>query len=268
MSQKPISPLLQAWYKWKMLRLPWRRQFLVGLDLHGNTYWEFLDRGSSLPPSTSGTPTSSTAAPTASPPSPVRWRRIVRYPRGTHNDAVNVSPAWHQWLRHTRATPPSLAEQRADVARQERIKVLAAQADARWEAKPRLVGRDTQGSGAKAALGVREPMTATEGGPGAVTAREVKEKEKEKMATGAEKEKTGSTMAGVVADEAALTDGEVVNQREDTWKRMQEEASAKEKASKGTGGIGAADPWKKAARGGPSETWQPQAWDPSAGSKK
>ncbi|KXX80482.1 NADH-ubiquinone oxidoreductase assembly factor N7BML [Madurella mycetomatis] len=251
MSQKPISPLLQAWYKWKMLRLPWRRQFLVGLDLHGNTYWEFLDRGSPLPPSTTSTPTGS-----ATDAAPVRWRRIVRYPRGTHHDAVNVSPAWHQWLRHTRAVPPSLAEQRADVARQERIKVLAAEADARWEAKPRLVGRDTQGSGVRAALGVREPMTATTGGvPGAVPASEGKERSR-------------PTMAGAVADEAALTDGEVVNQREDTWKRMQEEASAKEKASKGAGGIGASDPWKKAARGGPSETWQPQAWDPSAGPKK
>lgn len=216
---------------------------LAGLDLHGNTYWEFLDRGSALPPPTAGAPAGSAAA-------PVRWRRIVRYPRGTHHDAVDVSPAWHQWLRHTRAAPPSLAEQRADVARQERIKVLAAEADARWEAKPRLVGRDTQGSGAGAgaALGVREPMTAATGGEG--------------------KQRSRPTMAGVVADEAALADGEVVNQREDTWRRMQEEASAKEKASKGAGGIGASDPWKKAARGGPSETWQPQAWDPSAGPKK
>lgn len=41
-----------------------------------------------------------------------------------------------QWLRHTRAEPPSLAEQRADVFRQEQMKVLAAAADARWAAKP------------------------------------------------------------------------------------------------------------------------------------
>lgn len=41
-----------------------------------------------------------------------------------------------QWLRHTRFDPPSIAEQQQDVARQERIKLLAAQADAKWAAKP------------------------------------------------------------------------------------------------------------------------------------
>ncbi len=33
MPSKPISPALQAWYKWKTLRLPWRRQFLIGTSL-------------------------------------------------------------------------------------------------------------------------------------------------------------------------------------------------------------------------------------------
>ena len=41
-----------------------------------------------------------------------------------------------QWLRHTRYEPPSIAEQRADIVRQERMKILAAEADARWAAKP------------------------------------------------------------------------------------------------------------------------------------
>lgn len=41
-----------------------------------------------------------------------------------------------QWLRHTRFDPPTLDEQRQDVARQERMKVLALQADQRWAAKP------------------------------------------------------------------------------------------------------------------------------------
>lgn len=53
---------------------------------------------------------------------------------------VQVSPLWHQWLRQTRDQPPSLAEQREDVRRQERVKLLAAQADARWESKPRVAG--------------------------------------------------------------------------------------------------------------------------------
>lgn len=33
----------RAWFKWKTLRLPWRKTFLVGFDLSGNTFWEFKD---------------------------------------------------------------------------------------------------------------------------------------------------------------------------------------------------------------------------------
>lgn len=33
----------QLWHRYKALRLPWRRQFLVGADLAGNTFWEFKD---------------------------------------------------------------------------------------------------------------------------------------------------------------------------------------------------------------------------------
>jgi NADH dehydrogenase [ubiquinone] 1 alpha subcomplex assembly factor 2 len=41
-----------------------------------------------------------------------------------------------QWLRHTRYDPPSIAEQQQDMVRQDRMKVLASQADARWASKP------------------------------------------------------------------------------------------------------------------------------------
>jgi NADH dehydrogenase [ubiquinone] 1 alpha subcomplex assembly factor 2 len=40
-----------------------------------------------------------------------------------------------QWLRHTRFDPPTVAEQHQDLIRQERMKTLAAQADARWASK-------------------------------------------------------------------------------------------------------------------------------------
>ncbi|POR34042.1 Uncharacterized protein TPAR_05708 [Tolypocladium paradoxum] len=95
-----------------------------GHDLDGNTYWEFrLTRG----------------ADDGAASHPERWRRIVNYPRSTHLSDVTVGPLWHQWLRHTRPDAPSLAEQQGDVLRQERVKYLAAQADARWEAKPRVM---------------------------------------------------------------------------------------------------------------------------------
>lgn len=120
-----------------------------GLDLHGNTYWEFRDtaRGDG---------------------EGVRWRRIVQYPRSVHYGDVRVSPQWHQWLRHTRHAPPSLEEQRHEVLRQERMKLLAAEADARWAAKPSLVGTPGQERGQPA------PMLETErpaaGSPGAAAA--------------------------------------------------------------------------------------------------
>ncbi|KAL2164157.1 hypothetical protein VTH06DRAFT_3371, partial [Thermothelomyces fergusii] len=90
MSQPPVGPLLRAWYKWKMLRLPWRRRFLVGFDLSGNTYWEFLDRGSHLPAPPRPQPSPSDIPPTTP---TARWRRIVRCARGTHPSAVRVPPA-------------------------------------------------------------------------------------------------------------------------------------------------------------------------------
>jgi NADH dehydrogenase [ubiquinone] 1 alpha subcomplex assembly factor 2 len=41
-----------------------------------------------------------------------------------------------QWLRHTRFEPPTITEQQQEIMRQERMKVLASQADARWASKP------------------------------------------------------------------------------------------------------------------------------------
>ncbi|KAH8205735.1 hypothetical protein TruAng_000011 [Truncatella angustata] len=113
----------------KLTFTPSSRQ--TGLDLRGNTYWTFRDQR----------PDKHTPA------SALRWRRIVQYPRSTHLSDVAVPPQWHQWLRHQREHPPSLAEQSADVARQDRIRVLAAEADARWEAKPSLA--DMPGRGEK-----------------------------------------------------------------------------------------------------------------------
>jgi NADH dehydrogenase [ubiquinone] 1 alpha subcomplex assembly factor 2 len=91
----------------------------LGRDLQGNTFWQFRDTRGLAPGQ--------------------RWRRIVKYPRSTHYSDVKVSPLWHQWLRQTREHPPSVQEQVQDLARQQQIKMLAAQADARWEAKPRVM---------------------------------------------------------------------------------------------------------------------------------
>ncbi|CAM1505518.1 Fc.00g111550.m01.CDS01 [Cosmosporella sp. VM-42] len=152
MASKGIGPVAQAWYRWKALRLPWRKRFLMGFDLEGNTYWEFrlTSRG------TGGNE---------------RWRRIVNYPRSTYLSSVKVSPLWHQWLRHTRQEPPSLDEQQGDVVRQARMKFLAAEADARWEAKPRVM--DVPGG----ATGQRLPILESQDAAQEVAVEEVKPKE-------------------------------------------------------------------------------------------
>lgn len=63
----------QAWYKWKALQLPWRRQFLVGADLSGNTFWVFKDALVSN-----------------------RFRRIVRYNQKTHYGDIKISREYKQ----------------------------------------------------------------------------------------------------------------------------------------------------------------------------
>ena len=58
----------RVWYRWKALRLPWRKQFLVGHDLAGNTFWEFKDAINAG-----------------------RLRRIVRYGHEAHYADVKIS---------------------------------------------------------------------------------------------------------------------------------------------------------------------------------
>lgn len=86
-----------------------------------------------------------------------RWRRIVQYPRDTHYGEVKVPPQWHQWLRHTRDAPPSIPEQHAEVRRQQQMRLLAAEADARWAAKPSLLDHAGEAPGQ---VGAGQPVPA------------------------------------------------------------------------------------------------------------
>lgn len=182
-----------------------------GLDLQGNTYWEFHDvRGDD--------------------PAGTRWRRIVQYPRSTHYGDVKPSPQWHSWLRHLRESPPSIQEQHAEARRQHQIKYLAAQADARWEAKPRLV--DAPGDGETG-----QPVPALRGTSG----RTMRGSDGESDGVDVREE----TRTGAVAV-AGVSPGEVQQGQ------MEEEPARKQKV----------DPWKHHRRAGPSEDWQPKAWTP------
>jgi NADH dehydrogenase [ubiquinone] 1 alpha subcomplex assembly factor 2 len=134
-----MGAIRDLWLRWKMLRLPWRKTFLVGTlplgiqlclyngleltvaghDLYGNTFWEFKDQIN-----------------------PGRWRRMIkgkgRATISTLSD-VQITPQWHQWLRYTRHEPPSLQEQVADVQRLAQLKINAKLADERWAAKAKYI---------------------------------------------------------------------------------------------------------------------------------
>ncbi|KAF2744635.1 hypothetical protein M011DRAFT_470235 [Sporormia fimetaria CBS 119925] len=145
MSQTP-GAFQRLWYRWKMLRLPWRRKWLVGFDLKGNTFYEFRDP---LPQATLSN-------------TPLRNRRILQPRQFTHHSDVKIAPQWQQWLRHTRIEPPTLQELQMDVARQEQIKVLAARADERWQNAKRIESGEDQrriGEGAATGEGVAEVRT-------------------------------------------------------------------------------------------------------------
>lgn len=237
-----IGPLGRAWLRWKSLRLPWRKRFLVGMhstpdtpsardsrhrpspanpslrlpgfDLQGNTYWEFR----------LGTRGTGEASPNGL-GEVERWRRIVQYPRATHLSAVKVGPLWHQWLRYTRRDPPSLDEQRGDVVRQARLKQLAAEADARWAAKPRVMEDPLPGGHEPALPEAQQPTTTTA------------------QAAALSQEPTTLRAESKRRRKSTPRDDEVVE--------VEEEQEADPK-----------DPWKQARRG-PSEDWQPQAWSPN-----
>ncbi|KAI5288302.1 hypothetical protein KEM54_005314 [Ascosphaera aggregata] len=100
------------WFQWKSMKLPWRKSFLAGVDLNGNTFWEFKD-----------------AINTG------RMRRIVKADPKMHHADLRISPQWLQWLRHARRDAPTIEEQKADLVRQARLKQLAQIADAKWMAK-------------------------------------------------------------------------------------------------------------------------------------
>lgn len=92
--------------------IPFRRKFFVGYDLHGNTYWEFTIDGNMQ-----------------------RLRRKLEPFEEKIFKAdyfETVPPQWLQWLRRTRNEAPTLQELINDQIRQQRIKVLAQQADERW----------------------------------------------------------------------------------------------------------------------------------------
>ncbi|KAI5957755.1 hypothetical protein KGF57_003021 [Candida theae] len=101
-------------HKWQARRdIPFRRKFFVGYDLYGNTYWEFTIDGN--------------------------LTRLRRKLEPFREEVFKVDyfktipPQWLQWLRRTRLDAPSLDELVSDQMRQQRLKILARQADEKWQ---------------------------------------------------------------------------------------------------------------------------------------
>lgn len=201
-----------------------RKKNMTGFDLSGNTYWEFRIAGSGATD---------------------RWRRIVKYPRSTHYSDIRISPQWHQWLRYTRPDPPSVHEQRVDQSRQAQMKQLAAQADARWEAKPRLT--DAPASTGKPGEPGQQPLPALASARSAAPA-----------GAGAGKDAEGSWVEGKPAGSAARETSEAAAADSKTQTQQQQQTRRKGEQKK-------EDPWAQAKSRGPGETWQPQAWTPPSG---
>ncbi|KAK7949588.1 hypothetical protein PG988_016227 [Apiospora saccharicola] len=188
MSSSNVGLVMRAWFRWKALRLPWRKRFLVGM------LRPFRQHLLGLPPHRQHpSPTSTDLPAYQSSADDTRWRRIVKYPRSTHLSDVHVPPQWHQWLRYQRQDPPTISEQQGDVLRLARMKVLAAEADARWAAKPSFLDQPEQ-QPKRAVRDVPEPVAtdggamAAQGGKETVTEEVKKELEKDdpwkKAATG------------------------------------------------------------------------------------
>ncbi|CAK7263440.1 hypothetical protein SEPCBS57363_000559 [Sporothrix epigloea] len=229
------SPIWNTWYNWKALRLPWRKHFLAGRDLNGNTYWEFNDLRHNQ----------SAVMAEARPGDKIRMRRIVKYPRGTHPGAVMVSPQWHQWLRHVREDAPTVEEQQREVARQAQMRMLAARADARWAGAKRVDG-PVEALPKVAQPSVAEPVVATTAVDEAHTQTEPQR----------------PPMEPEPEPEPVYVSAQRPQQQKSQRQRQprQQQTDAPEK-----------DPWKREelaqGHGALGEAWQPGQWTPSAGKR-
>lgn len=138
-----------------------------------------------------------------------------------------------QWLRHTRFEPPSIAEQRQDQLRQERMKLLAAQADARWAAKPSALDAPDKQQPAHM-LRSRDPDSASSHSP-----LQPQSTDSPGMSVA-----DSQQMPQDPPEPATSNDAPTLTTR----KRMKKEPKD--------------SPWKTLAQGNPGQDWQPQGWSP------
>ena len=157
-----------------------------------------------------------------------------------------------------------MQEQSDDVLRQQRLKVLAADADRRWAAKPSFMDAPAGRAASMPVLdGVRRGgAQRIEGDRGANTARVVVGRQLGDGVGGGVGLKDSERPQDVMKDSdvrtpisAAGIESEDLNHEEPRFSERSDSSRAKEEKYK-------EDPWKQ-ARGAPSEEWQPQAWSPN-----
>ncbi|KAK6337486.1 hypothetical protein TWF730_002885 [Orbilia blumenaviensis] len=164
------KPFKQLWLRWKAIRFPWRRRYFIGMDLEGNTFWEFRDRLVAYRP-----------------------RRIMDFRGGVHSLAnyseFKVDPQWHQWLRATRVEPPSIQELEDEVTRRAIMVQRAKLADERWARAGTLLKKP----GEKEVRKLEASARATEASDGSLIGKIV-QKERETVTVRAGKETTVQDM--------------------------------------------------------------------------
>jgi NADH dehydrogenase [ubiquinone] 1 alpha subcomplex assembly factor 2 len=159
-------------------------------------------------------------------------RRIVRYKSAIHYSDVSskISPAWHQWLRHTRRDAPSLTEQSEDIRRLANLKVLAAKADERWESKQGLLDKPRKPA-LESGLAVQSP----------------------------EHNNTHASLAyGGVVGEGRTNTPPYVSRQDGQSSKGENDLDTNEDNISNEG----LNPWKRPGKG-PSEDWHPKTWQPS-----
>lgn len=163
-----MSPVNSLWFKWKALKLPWRRSWVVGVcysnhfSISGTVMvfliryvWQKAKICPVIPFGSSAmlwTPTDcAESSNTTTRPIMAMWRYLVCTPIHFHlwpkisgrvfGLTTEILAQWHQWLRYVRQEPPSIDEQQRDLLRQAQIKKLAQIADEKWAAKPSFLDK-------------------------------------------------------------------------------------------------------------------------------
>lgn len=145
---------------------------------------------------------------------------------------VALTPAWLQWLRHTRPLPPTIDEQHADLQRQAHVKQLAAQADQRWREQESFLDSPKQ-------YGQSKPLMEPRDKGGYVPQTEPDSKQGVR------------NMAADPNEVAGKIRGEDVDKGRFKGETKEEPREGKP------------SPWDRYKhQKGPSEGWQPEGWSP------